>query len=636
MKGFYNDPNEINDLLRAAHQMGGKLVIDVRSPNGGDGMIQDLLESHLTNLRNIYKYRTASVLDRVSEQIRSQGDGWVANEVLGIKTAFLKVAEITPEQLEQLRKKALPLIRHLRETVFNGTSEDIQNSDQMTEFFDKLSVLKREIEKPNPSLETLNTYAGYFSRPDVQSGNFNHGDVNVKRWLDAIGDKEKAAAAFQTYKGLAGELKSAVSAVTTGSLSGQTQTNSKTEGPKLDNQKGGETAPTVPGQTKTPATPGVKQEDKVPAGKIDNKIHLISFSSPFTGDRVDDWDFASVMTEANKNPIYFVRNLQAKNIIPKKWSDADIAHGADGQQMDALFKAIQDAMLKSGVEPDDSKELIWGMRNYLKEMSSVVSGRTDKNVQTVVDYATAIMPDYMKDIRTSTNAMKGLINIFYRNNWGTAVGMVLPDVARDYTVKIRDSILSIHNDFQKEFDGKEKADPTRARSTGDEEGRGYQDRDIGTGQKANIGSSPWQMFARQFPSFQQDEPAMKAWLLRLMPGNPDYEARRREIPPPPPAANGDAAGDEAYRLYYENEAIWDQMNQAQRKEWLDNSKSRQVSLKDAGYNPAVYQPVGDQAQQQAPAPTSTSTEVKQPVAPAPAGSPKVARMPLSLKQIRGM
>ena len=52
---LYNDKNVINDLLHAAHPMGGNPIIDVPSPSGGEGVVETEIEHQLIVLKQVYR-----------------------------------------------------------------------------------------------------------------------------------------------------------------------------------------------------------------------------------------------------------------------------------------------------------------------------------------------------------------------------------------------------------------------------------------------------------------------------------------------------------------------------------------------------------------------------------------------------
>jgi hypothetical protein len=89
---LYNQINEINDLIRAAHPHGGTTVIDVPSPSGGEGRVEDAIEHQVRVLHMIYTEPTARILADLATNIEKGGDRKIANAIDRINELFVKTA----------------------------------------------------------------------------------------------------------------------------------------------------------------------------------------------------------------------------------------------------------------------------------------------------------------------------------------------------------------------------------------------------------------------------------------------------------------------------------------------------------------------------------------------------------------
>lgn len=111
--GLYNEPNTLNNLLRAAHPHGGTQVVSVHSPSGGEGYVEDSIEQQIKMLKLVYTQPTARVLANLANDIDAEGLVALAGAIDGINRDFIKLAEEPNvfQQYKNIRDKSVEMIQ---------------------------------------------------------------------------------------------------------------------------------------------------------------------------------------------------------------------------------------------------------------------------------------------------------------------------------------------------------------------------------------------------------------------------------------------------------------------------------------------------------------------------------------------
>lgn len=715
---LYNEPNQINDLLRAAHPSGGTVIVNVPSPNGGDGIVHDTIENQLHKIQQIYKYKAATLLESLANDLGKAGDLFVAREVKNIRNALLKKTALSESEIKKVRGDVESLLQEMEVLVNTHANLGLLSfvrSRQVNKFIDLLNDIRSAVNSNPPDFEEANNLFAQISPTkggqDVLEGEtFKFLEIDLHDLFEGSKKGEaQGLAAFQKFKSRFAQLGQTLESAASGAVVNQTNEPTANEGENkgfsvdtpVENDKGSsgdssankDTAPAASSEEAIDVSPVLIRAFETiigvpaPDGKLDEqdvaafdawisaqeqdeqskynkhakyiiqnrlyatgfstdkvlqnleqiyavlagrqslenvkdkkedhkRIFEISFKSPLTGTDVVEWDFASVLTRAQKtkNPFFLLRALQGVDAIPEEWKDEDVVPAAVAGKLDSLFMAIQSGLREAGVGESEANNIISLMRFQFEQMEDGQKADSDGTTMTVIEWCSALRPEYMKDIRTSTEAMKSLIQWFFTYDYGTKSGIVNKNTAKNAEADITGAIIATHKRFSKTFGGPEKSDPAKA-GAGNPAANSYEN--VGQGERANVGTSPWVMLSKKYTQTGGKVPA--DWWVSLTPGSKRWETYHRGAgTSPPPPKSSDPAINQAYKNWYRNNSFWNSLSDEQRAAWLKSPQSNTTFVADAAEFFDVKRPEAPvQEKQMAPTPVA-------PVAPSPKAQPTIS------------
>jgi hypothetical protein len=547
MPGLYGD-FKLNDLIRAAHPGGSKVLLNIKSPSGGDAMIEDIVESQLHKIELIYKYRTASVLADLSQTIKTAGDYHVGLEVDQLVRTLIKSAAISEASIKELRSKVRKGISKLTVLIDTALSnkESVLESIGYKRFKQNLRKLETAVHKDPPDLAEAGKIAQYLMASNTLNGNsfntgdeseatgtfFSTGEEDVRDWFDQHpGGPLEADKSFDNYKSVANELRNIIGAAQEAELEGS-EPSTDTAQPALESNPVGTAPPDrvrEPTQNQGPApaeNEGDPSVDIADEDSKDSKYYTVSFTSPITGANIQNWDMLGVLgqVQESNNPFYLLRHLQSKGALPREWADKDVAKsGAEGD-LDELFAAIATGAKEAGASETVSTGLPGLFSHYFREMNKIVNkdSSQDSNKgpanQTVMEYLMYTIPGMARDIHRSQEAMNFIIGAFDREGYSYK-GFVDPFKIKALSNDRLRALLASAIDFGRSTMTREMQ-PDPSRPSQQDAGAAYQSRDTGNKEEANFGTSVWQHL---FKTKQKDPAGAVAFEHRLMPGSARWD-----------------------------------------------------------------------------------------------------------------
>lgn len=657
---LYNEPNTINDLLRAAHPNGGTTVIDVDSPSGGEGRVEDSIEKQLHLLRQIYK-PAYKVLNQLSNKLAEEGDLFLAKEAYALSEEFIKIAEDEGRYIAIVRKMAVVAVRNKknidalyrkilqnRKVREEGHTETLKNIYQ--EWLNKYknfienatSPHSRSLQTKEGMLKLLNDYGKELTRFANKVGDLEeHREVtwDPATWTDIDLDRvystellgiRRVGNYFQVVSDRLDPLNADLDGVEnmlkdvpaySGNIEERVEKEIELRQQDMSQTRqedgvskdiGAETGGNVNAleDSLENAPSGLADSDLTPG--IDSSNVDIDAAEQ-AGERATDWNKG----REHITSVSFHSPLTQRDILDWDISTA-LAKGKDNPYF--MLRSLQYA----GAIPTNWKDIEIADPSLLYPLFNSIKDGLEEKIGT---QNAIYIRDAMVEIATTArdqlreySEVPGIVE-WTAKNYPRRGGMLRQsDPAMKAWIglmqnegfanhdgkanlgRIRGNeyqIGSLLNWLLKKYDGSF----TGSKSKGDD----VRKEDVGSGFQAKRHTSPWTFYSQEVKP-KRNNAQVEAWEKSMMPGSHNWE--RKHVPmgtPPPPSSH------ELYGQWISNYKTWSRLTRDQKMAWLKSPLSKTMTLEQARATGQLQSVISNQSS------NSNAVNKTAPAAPEPLG-----------------